>query len=82
MRMILQYWAGDERGSSIPEGLNDFPITIPVGTQIPIAVGAAWAAKLKGDQIAVMAYLGDGATSKGDFHEGLNFAAVQQAPLF
>ena len=80
MRMILQYWAGDERGSSISEGLNDFPITIPVGTQIPIAVGAAWAAKLKGDPIAVMAYMGDGATSKGDFHEGLNFAGVFSVP--
>lgn len=81
MHMILQYWAGDERGSSIPEGLNDFPITIPVGTQIPIAVGAAWAAKLKGDPIAVMCYMGDGATSKGDFHEGLNFAGVFGVPV-
>ena len=81
MRMILQYWAGDERGSFIPEGLNDFPITIPVGTQIPIAVGVAMAAKAKGDPIAVMAYMGDGATSKGDFHEGLNFAGVFSAPV-
>jgi pyruvate dehydrogenase E1 component alpha subunit len=81
MHMILQYWAGDERGSAIPAGLNDFPITIPVGTQIPIAVGAAWAAKLKGDPIAVMAYMGDGATSKGDFHEGLNFAGVFGVPV-
>jgi pyruvate dehydrogenase E1 component alpha subunit len=80
IRMILQYWAGDERGSSIPEELNDFPITIPVGTQIPIAVGAAWAAKLKADQIAVLCYMGDGATSKGDFHEGLNFAGVFAVP--
>lgn len=81
MRMILQYWAGDERGSLMPEGLNDFPITIPVGTQIPIAVGVAMAAKAKGDPIAVMAYMGDGATSKGDFHEGLNFAGVFSAPV-
>jgi pyruvate dehydrogenase E1 component alpha subunit len=81
MRMIFQYWAGDERGSQIPAGLNDFPITIPVATQIPIAVGVALAAKAKGDSIAVMAYLGDGATSKGDFHEGLNFAGVFSAPV-
>lgn len=81
MRMIFQYWAGDERGSQIPEGLNDFPITIPVATQIPIAVGVALAAKAKGDDIAVMAYMGDGATSKGDFHEGLNFAGVFRAPV-
>lgn len=81
LRMILQYWSGDERGSQIPEGQNDFPITIPVGTHIPIAAGAAWAAKMKGDNIAVMAYLGDGATSKGDFHEGLNFAGVFSLPV-
>jgi pyruvate dehydrogenase E1 component alpha subunit len=81
IRMILQYWTGDERGSQIPEGLNDFPISIPVATQIPIAVGVALAAKAKRDPIAVMAYMGDGATSKGDFHEGLNFAGVFSAPV-
>jgi len=80
-RMILQYWAGDERGSNIPEGQNDFPITIPVGTQIPIGAGVAWGAKLRGDKIAVLVYLGDGATSKGDFHEGLNLAGVFSLPV-
>lgn len=79
--MIFQYWAGDERGSKIPEGQNDFPITIPVGTQIPIGAGVAWGAKLKGDKIAVLVYLGDGATSKGDFHEGLNLAGVFSLPV-
>jgi pyruvate dehydrogenase E1 component alpha subunit len=79
-RMILQYWSGDERGSLIPEAQNDFPITIPVGTQIPIGAGAAWGAKLRGDKVAVLVYLGDGATSKGDFHEGLNFAGVFSLP--
>lgn len=81
MKMIFQYWAGDERGSQIPAGLNDFPISIPVATQIPIAVGVALAAKARSDPLAVMAYLGDGATSKGDFHEGLNFAGVFAAPV-
>ena len=80
-RMILQYWAGDERGSNIPEGQNDFPITIPVGTQIPIGAGAAWGAKLRGDKIAVLVYLGDGATSKGDLHEGLNLVGVFSLPV-
>jgi len=78
--MIFQYWAGDERGSKIPEGQNDFPITIPVGTQIPIGAGVAWGAKLRGDKIAVLVYLGDGATSKGDFHEGFNLAGVFSLP--
>lgn len=81
MRMIFQYWSGDERGSLIPEGQNDFPITIPVGTHIPIAAGIAWGAKAKRDPIAVMCYFGDGATSKGDFHEGFNFAGVFSLPV-
>ncbi|MBI4528585.1 MAG: pyruvate dehydrogenase (acetyl-transferring) E1 component subunit alpha [Deltaproteobacteria bacterium] len=81
LRMILQYWSGDERGSLIPEELNDFPITIPVGTHIPIATGAAWAARTKGDPIAVICYFGDGATSKGDFHESFNFAGVFSLPI-
>ena len=79
--MILQYWSGDERGSVIPKGQNDFPITIPVSTQIPIGAGVAWGAKLKGDNIAVLVFLGDGATSKGDFHEGLNIAGVLSLPV-
>lgn len=81
LRMIFQYWSGDERGSLIPEGQNDFPITIPVGTHIPIAAGVAWAAKVKGDKTAVIVYLGDGATSKGDFHEGLNLAGLFSLPI-
>jgi len=81
MKMIYQYWAGDERGGAIPEGINDFPTAIPVGTHIPHAVGAAWAAKHRKDPIAVLVSFGDGATSKGDFHEGMNFAGVFRLPI-
>ena len=52
----------------------------PVGTQIPHAVGAAFAAKLRGDKVATIVYFGDGATSSNDFHSGLNFAGVYNAP--
>ncbi len=78
---IMLYWAGDERGSNFSKDLNNFPICIPVGTQIPHAVGVAWAAKIKNQKIAVLCYLGDGATSEGDFHESLNFAGVFKAPV-
>ncbi|HIE65883.1 MAG: pyruvate dehydrogenase (acetyl-transferring) E1 component subunit alpha [Nitrospira sp.] len=81
MKMLYQYWSGDERGSAFPENHHDFPVSIPVGTHIPHAVGAAWAAQFKRDPIAVMATFGDGATSKGDFHEGLNFAGVMRLPV-
>jgi len=81
MDLLYQYWAGDERGMKIPEGLNIFPLCIPVGTQVPHAVGAAMAAKYRGDRVAVLAYFGDGGISKGDFHEGLNMAGVFRLPV-
>src|SRR2546421_12901294 len=52
-----------------------------VATQIPHAVGSALAAKLRGEDSVSVAYFGDGGSSKSDFHEALNFAAVQQLPV-
>ena len=77
---IFQYWNGDERGMKSPDNVNNFPIAIPVGTHIIHAAGAAWAAKLKGTKQIAITYFGEGATSKGDFHEAMNFAGVFQVP--
>lgn len=52
-----------------------------VGTQIPHAVGAALAAQLRGEDSVAAVYFGDGAASKGDFHEGVNFAAIHKLPV-
>ncbi len=52
-----------------------------IGTMIPIAAGVAWAEKARGEGRAVLTFIGDGGTSTGDFHEGLNFAAVHRLPL-
>lgn len=52
-----------------------------IGTQLPQAVGAAWAAKLRHEDCVVMAYMGDGATSSADFHVALNFAGVFKVPV-
>ena len=79
--MILQYWSGDERGLSTAMDTNIFPVCIPVASHLPHAVGAGMAAKYRGDKIAVAAYFGDGGTSKGDFHEALNFAGVFRLPV-
>ncbi len=81
LQLLLQYWSGDERGLHAPAGLNIFPVCIPVATQVPHAVGAALASKYRGDLAATVAYFGDGGTSKGDFHEGLNFAGTSRAPV-
>ena len=80
LKDFMLYWMGNEMGSRAPEGINMMPVSIPVGTHIPQAVGTAWAAKLKGDKIVAVAYFGDGATSKGDFHEAMNFAGVFKTP--
>jgi 2-oxoisovalerate dehydrogenase E1 component alpha subunit len=52
----------------------------PIGTQITQAVGAAMAAQRRKDPIVTISFFGDGATSSNDFHAGLNFAGVYQAP--
>jgi pyruvate dehydrogenase E1 component alpha subunit len=79
--MLFQFWAGDERGMKTPDDLNIFPLCIPVGTQAPHAVGAAMAMKIKKMDSIAAVYFGDGGTSKGDFHEGLNFAGVYKLPV-
>jgi 2-oxoisovalerate dehydrogenase E1 component alpha subunit len=56
-------------------------ISSPVGTQITHAVGLAWAAKIKKEDVASLVYFGDGATSSSDFHSGLNFAGVFKLPV-
>ncbi len=81
MHLLFQYWSGDERGMKIPDPMNVFPLSIPVGTQIPHAVGAAAAAKYRGDRVAVVVYFGDGGSSRGDFHEGLNMAGSFKLPV-
>jgi 2-oxoisovalerate dehydrogenase E1 component alpha subunit len=71
---------GDERGGQVPEGVNVLPPSITVGGHMIHAVGLAWAEKLSdSDRIALTSF-GDGATSEGDFHEAMNFAAVYQTP--
>jgi len=83
LKETLLYWMGDERGSLIPEDANVFTPAVPIASQIPHATGMAWADKLKGDgetDTAFICYFGDGATSEGDFHEGLNFAGVFDTP--
>ena len=71
---------GDERGGEVPEGVNILPPSITVGGHMIHAVGLAWAEKLKGSDRIALTSFGDGATSEGDFHEAMNFAAVYETP--
>jgi pyruvate dehydrogenase E1 component alpha subunit len=80
MKALYMVWMGNDLGNKVPEGVNCLPISIPVGSQILHAAGFGWAANVKKQNIAVICYFGDGATSRGDFHEGMNFASVFNVP--
>lgn len=75
---VLAWWRGygGEHGFWNPREHRVGPICVPIATHLPHAVGVAWAAKIRRDRVASLAWFGDGATSEGDFHEGMNFAAV------
>ncbi|MBI5631670.1 MAG: pyruvate dehydrogenase (acetyl-transferring) E1 component subunit alpha [Elusimicrobia bacterium] len=81
LRYSLLYWAGDDRGTRFPEENNDMMFAIPVGAHLTWAAGLAWAEKLKKQDGVALAYLGDGTTSKGDFHEALTFAGQFKLPV-
>ena len=79
--------SGDEtKGRQMPSHMasrrvNQVSWSSCIGTQLPQAVGAAMAARLRGDRAIVAAYLGDGATSSADFHVAMNFAGVFKPPV-
>ena len=93
--IFLQYMArgsSNSRGRDLnihivhlpADGANEPVIVGPIsmlGDSIPVAAGIAMGARMKGRNLVAMAWIGDGATSTGAFHEGLNFAAVQNIPL-
>jgi len=80
MSDILLFRRGHKEYNS-EHDLPIFPQAIPIATQIPHAAGAGMAANYQDNDHAVCCYFGDGATSEGDFHEGLNFAGVFEAPV-
>ena len=79
LERTLLYWMGHEVGYS-DDDANIFTPAVPIASQLPHAVGASWASKLKGEEKAFLCYFGDGATSEGDFHEAMNFAGVFDTP--
>ncbi len=78
---LLLYWGGDERGSDFAAAREDFPICVPIGTHAPHAVGVAMAFRLRAEPRVAVCVLGDGATSKGDVYEAMNFAGVRRLPV-
>jgi pyruvate dehydrogenase E1 component alpha subunit len=88
LESVILVFAGYAEGASVgKEGeeteqpVNNMPVAVPVGTQILHAVGIGWGIQYREKEDAVMTFFGDGATSEGDFHEGMNFAGVYQCPV-
>jgi pyruvate dehydrogenase E1 component alpha subunit len=79
---ILKYRRGHggRHGYWNPRELRVGPSIVSIATHISHATGLAWAAKLMGDDVVSLVWFGDGATSEGDFHEGVNFSAVMKTP--
>ena len=81
MEEILLYWGGDERGNCFSGPAHDFPFCIPVSSQAPHAAGVAYAFKLRMEPRVAVCLFWDGATSKGDLWEAMNFAGVWKLPV-
>lgn len=81
LESILLYYNGFNEGAILDKSQKDLPMAIPVSTQILHATGLGYAANYKKTGEIVMVFFGDGATSEGDFHEGLNCAAVYNTPV-
>jgi len=78
---IYLYWYGNEMGNKFPKETRVLPVNIIIGSQIAIAAGVAMAAQKQGKDDIVVASIGDGGTSHGDFNEGLNFGNSFNAPM-
>jgi 2-oxoisovalerate dehydrogenase E1 component subunit alpha len=79
--LLIAGRTGDERGGQAPAGVNVLPPSITVGGHMIHAVGLAWAESLHNTARIALTSFGDGATSEGDFHEAMNFAAVYRTPV-
>jgi pyruvate dehydrogenase E1 component alpha subunit len=78
---LILYYAGYAEGMRVPDGIRDLPLCIPIASQVPHAVGLAYASRSKGEDSVTLVYFGDGASSHGDCQEAMNFAGVFRTPL-
>jgi pyruvate dehydrogenase E1 component alpha subunit len=81
LKEIFLYYMGYEDGTKFAEAENFMPIAVPIASQLVHAAGIGYAINYQKKDNIVYAFVGDGGTSEGDFHEALNFAAVWNAPV-
>jgi pyruvate dehydrogenase E1 component alpha subunit len=78
---VLALWRGHPSGWWNPLEYRLGGVSVPIGSHIAHATGAAWGMKAKGEDGCAVVFFGDGATSEGSFHEGVNIGAVMEAPV-
>ncbi len=78
---VIMAYGGFNEAASEGDAGRTLPVSVPVGSQVLHGLGLGWAARYRGEDSVVLTFFGDGATSQGDFHEGLNFAGVFESPV-
>lgn len=81
LKQLFLYWYGNEEGNRFEKDVRILPISVPVASQINHGAGIAYASKIQKKDEVVLAFVGDGGTSNGEFHESINFAATKKLPL-
>jgi len=80
LKQYFLYWYGNEWANHMPvDTYHMMPISVPVGSQMLHAVGLAWAERYKGNDRIAITFMGEGASSEGEFHEACNLAGVWKA---
>lgn len=80
IEQLLLLWAGYFEGFAPPEGVNDLPFSIVIGSHVPLAAGIGMGMNYRDAKTCMLVNFGDGAASEGDVSESLNFASVFNAP--
>lgn len=81
LEVITAQYLGKIAPARIPDSVRVLPTQVSIAAQLPQATGLAWGLRLRGQDSVVIAYIGDGGSSEGDFHEALNLAGVVKAPI-
>jgi pyruvate dehydrogenase E1 component alpha subunit len=80
LKQYFLYWYGNEWANHMPaDTFHTMPISVPVGSQMLHAVGLAWGERYKGSDRIALTFMGEGASSEGEFHEACNLAGVWKA---
>jgi pyruvate dehydrogenase E1 component alpha subunit len=81
LKVISAQYLGRIGPARIPDGVKVLPTQLSIAAHLPHATGLAWGLRLRGEDAVVLAYIGEGGSSEGDFHEALNLAGVTRAPV-